>query len=154
MAKGRESFNKKDLLKARMKKRKEKEQKKEDRKASSGKGKGADEMFAYVDPYGNIVSSPPDLRHKEDIKLEDIRISTAKKEDLDPESRFRIGTVTFFNDDKGYGFIKDIETQQSVFVHVNDSESPLKENLKVIYETERGLKGINAVRVRLYVPPA
>lgn len=154
MARARDSFNKKDQEKARAKKRKDKEQKKEDRKANSGKGKGLDDMLAYVDAYGNILSAPPDPKHKEEIKLEDIKISTTKKEDLDPNSLFKIGIVTFFNNEKGYGFIREIETQQSVFVHINDVEGTIKENDKVSYETEKGVKGMNAVRVKLYTPPA
>jgi len=153
MARARDSFNKKDQEKARLKKRKDKEQKKEDRKANSGKGKGLEEMFAYVDAYGNIVSTPPDPGNKQDIKLEDIIISTSRKEDIDPTSLFRNGTVTFFNEAKGYGFIKDHETQQSIFFHVNDLENPVNETDKVTFETEKGQKGLKAVRVRVYLPP-
>jgi cold shock CspA family protein len=149
MARARDSFNKKDQQKAKLKKRKDKEQKKEERKANSGKGKGLDDMFAYVDAYGNILSAPPDPHHKEDINIEDIKISTTKKEDLEPVDLIRTGTVTFFNDAKGYGFIKDHVTQQSIFVHANNLESPIKENDKVTFETERGLKGLNAVRVKV-----
>jgi cold shock CspA family protein len=154
MARARDTFNKKDQEKARLKKRKDKEQRKEDRKANSGKGKGLDDMIAYVDAYGNILSTPPDPKHKQDIKPEDIKISTSKKEDLDPASLIRSGTVTFFNNEKGYGFIKDDETEQTVFVHINDLEKPIKENDRVTFETERGLKGLNAVRVKAFLAPA
>ena len=61
----------------------------------------------------------------------------------------RKGIVTFYNDSKGYGFIKDLETQESVFVHVNNTAEPIKENNKVTYEVEMGPKGPNAVRVKL-----
>jgi cold shock CspA family protein len=149
MARTKESFNKKDQEKARLKKRKEKEKKKEDRKANSGKGKGHDNMFAYVDAFGNIVSTPPDPKIKQDIKIEDIRISTSKKEEVDPADLIRTGTVTFFNDTKGYGFIKDHVTQQSIFVHFNDLEGPVTVNDKVTFEIEKGHKGLNAVRVKL-----
>ncbi len=50
---------------------------------------------------------------------------------------------------KGFGFIKDHETQESVFVHINSIEEPIQENSKVIYEVEMGPKGANAVRVKL-----
>ena len=66
------------------------------------------------------------------------------KEDL-----IRKGIVTFYNDSKGYGFIKDLETQESVFVHVNNTTEPIKENNKVTYEVEMGPKGPNAVRVKI-----
>lgn len=149
MSRARESFNKKDQEKAKIKKRKEKEQRKEERKANSGKGKSLDDMIAYVDAFGNILSAPPDPSEKPEVNPEDIRISTARKEDLDPASLFHNGTVTFFNDEKGYGFIKDHENGQSIFVHVSDLETPVKEGNHVIFETARGPKGMNAVRVKL-----
>jgi len=152
MARTRETFNKKELEKSRQKKKKEKLQKKEDRKANSGKGKGLDDMFAYVDAFGKIVATPPDPKHKQEMNVEDIRISTAKKEEIDPATLIRKGTVTFFNDAKGYGFIKDLDSHESIFVHVNDLENPVRENDKVTFETERGLKGLNAVRVKLSPP--
>jgi cold shock CspA family protein len=61
----------------------------------------------------------------------------------------RKGIVTFFNDSKGYGFIKDMETQESVFVHVNGLVESIKENNKVTFEVEMGQKGPNAVNVKL-----
>jgi cold shock CspA family protein len=149
MARARESFNKKDREKAMLKKRKDKEQRKEERKANSGKGKGLDDMLAYVDAYGNIVSTPPDPTHKPDIKMEDIRISISKKEDLEQVEVVRTGIVTFFNEAKGYGFIKDNESKESIFVHINNLESPVRENDKVTFKTARGQKGLNAVEVKL-----
>ena len=148
MARPRESFNKRDREKAMVQKRKEKEQRKEERKANSGKGKGLDGMLAYVDAFGNIVSTPPDPASKPDIKVEDIRISILKKEEIDQTETLRTGTVTFFNDAKGYGFIKDHETQESIFVHVNNLENPVKENDRVTFKTERGPKGLNAIGVK------
>ena len=55
----------------------------------------------------------------------------------------------YFNGEKGYGFIKDQETQQSVFVHVNATTEEIKENNKVSFEIEMGPKGANAVNVKL-----
>jgi cold shock CspA family protein len=106
-------------------------------------------MFAYVDVYGNIVATPPDPRQRQEIKPEDIQISTLRKEDEEPTASVRTGTVTFFNDSKGYGFIKDSQTQESIFVHVFGLEDRVKDNDKVTFETERGPKGLNAVRVKL-----
>jgi cold shock CspA family protein len=149
MARAREAFNKKDREKAMIVKRKEKEKKKEERKVNSKKSKGLDDMLAYVDSYGNIVSAPPDPANRQEIKVEDIRISISKKEDIEQASPFRTGTITFFNDSKGYGFIKDNESGESIFVHANNLESPVKENDKVSFETSRGPKGLNAVNVKL-----
>ena len=58
-------------------------------------------------------------------------------------------TVTFFNESKGYGFIKDLESQESVFVHMNSFLDNIKENSKVTFEVEMGPKGANAINVRL-----
>jgi len=149
MGKSQETYSKKEKEKKRLKKHQDKEQKKEERKANSDKGKSVDEMYAYVDADGNITSTPPDLTKKKAIKTEDIRIGISRQEDLDPADLIRKGTVTFFNDSKGYGFIKDLESQESIFVHVNGLESPIKEGDKVTFETERGQKGLNAVRVKL-----
>ena len=58
------------------------------------------------------------------------------------------GTVKWFNDSKGFGFIIDINTQEKYFVHVSGLLEEIKENDKVTYELEKGLKGLNAVRVK------
>ncbi len=150
MGRSQETFNKKEKEKKKLKKKQEKQQKKEERRANSDKGKSFEEMLAYVDEDGNITTTPPDpMKKKKKIKTEDIQIGISKQEDLEPEDLIRKGTITFFNDSKGYGFIKDHETQESIFVHINGLEDDVKENDKVTFETERGQKGLNAVRVKL-----
>lgn len=151
MGKSQETFNKKEKEKKKLKKKQDKEQKKEERKANSDKGKSVDEMFAYVDDNGNISSTPPDPKNKRKFKTEDIQIGVSRQADIDPADLIRKGTITFFNDSKGYGFIKDHESQESIFVHVNGLEDPVKENDKVTFETEMGQKGINAVKVKLII---
>ena len=143
------TFNKKEKEKKKLKKRKDKEKKKEERKINSDKGKSEDEMIAYVDHYGNISSTPPDPSQKKKINAADIQIGVPKREAIDPADLIRKGTVTFFNDSKGFGFIQDHETQERIFVHINSLESPLKENDQVTFETERTMKGISAVKVKL-----
>ena len=150
MGRSQETFNKKENEKKRAKKKQDKEAKKEERKANAGKGQSLDDMMAYVDEDGNITSTPPDpTKKKKEIKQEDIRISVSKQEDIEPTDTLRKGTVTFFNDSKGYGFIKDSETQESVFVHVNALTNPIKEHDKVTFEVEMGQKGPTAVKVKL-----
>ena len=61
---------------------------------------------------------------------------------------FRKGGITFFNELRGYGFIKDSQTQESIFVHINDLSGPVKERDAVEFEVENGQKGPNAVRVK------
>jgi len=149
MAKSQETFNKKEKEKKRLKKKQEKELKREERKEHSSKGKSLEEMFAYIDENGNLTTTAPDPSKKKVIKQEDIEISVPKMAEVDAADLIRKGTVTFFNDSKGYGFIKDHETQDSIFVHANSLEEAIKENDKVTFETEKGLKGPNAVRVKL-----
>lgn len=142
-----ETFSKKEKEKARQKKRKDKEEKREDRKANAVKGQGLDEMMAYVDENGNISSTPPDPRKKKRIDQEDIQIGVAKQEPADPQDLIRQGVVTFFNDSKGYGFIKDLQSQDSIFVHVNGLKDTIKEHDKVSFTIEMTPKGQSAVDV-------
>ena len=148
MARSQETWNKKEAEKKKEKKRKEKEQKKEDRKANKG-GSSLDDMMVYVDEYGNISSTPPDPTKKIKINEEDIQISIPKHADVPQGDGTRTGIVTFFNDSKGYGFIKDMESHESVFVHVKSLSEPIKENNKVSFKVEKSPKGLSAVEVAL-----
>jgi CspA family cold shock protein len=58
------------------------------------------------------------------------------------------GTVKFFNESKGYGFIKDENTNQEIFVHVTGLEEKVRENDKVSFNIVEGKKGVNAVNVK------
>lgn len=58
------------------------------------------------------------------------------------------GTVKFFNETKGFGFINDSATGQDVFVHVTGLIDEIRENDKVEFEVEEGRKGLSAVKVR------
>ena len=148
MARSQETFNKKENEKKRIKKQQEKREKRDERKANATKGKSLDDMMAYIDEDGNLSSTPPDPRKKRIVKSEDMQISTPKQAPVDPADFFRTGTITHFNDSKGYGFIRDSKTQESVFVHINALDGPVKENDKVTFEVEMGQKGPNAVRVK------
>ena len=148
MSKSQQSWNKKEREKQKQRERKLKEERKQDRKDNAKKGKSLEEMMAYIDEDGNLSSTPPDPRKKKEIKLEDIEIGVPKLESSSGHF-VRTGTVTFFNESKGYGFIQDSENRQSVFVHVNSCNDPIKEQSKVTFEVERGPKGANAVNVTL-----
>jgi len=149
MSKSQETWNKKEAEKKRAKKKQDKEQKKEERKANAKEGSSFEDMLAYVDEYGNITSTPPDPMKKIVIKEEDIQIAIPKHVNEGPVDTVRKGIVTFFNDSKGYGFIKDSDTQESIFVHINGLVDSIKENNKVTFEVEMGPKGPNAVSVKL-----
>ena len=149
MGRSQETFNKKDVRNKKEKKRKEKEKKKLARKDNE-KGGSLDDMIAYVDENGNITSTPPDPTKKVNIKLEDIEIRVPTRESTEKYDPIRKGVVSFFNESKGYGFIKDMETQESVFVHANNLIDQIKDNNMVIFEVEMGQKGPTAVRVKLF----
>lgn len=147
MAKSQETFNKKEKEKKRLKKRQDKLITKEERKASS-QGGSLESMMAYVDEFGNISDTPPDPNVvKKKINASSIEIGIPKRED-EPQVSGRQGKVTYFNESKGYGFIKDMMTQENVFVHVNGLLEQVAENDMVTFEVERGMKGMNAVRVK------
>ncbi|MBI5217727.1 MAG: cold shock domain-containing protein [Bacteroidia bacterium] len=59
------------------------------------------------------------------------------------------GIVKFFNESKGFGFIKDTETEKEYFVHASGLVDKIKENDKVTFELKEGKKGLNAVNVKL-----
>ena len=143
-----ETWNKKEREKKKKQDKKEKAEKKLERKENSKEGKSFEDMLAYLDENGNLSSKPPDPRKKVNIKLEDIEIGVPKHVPVDPADLIRKGIVTFFNDAKGYGFIKDQQTQESVFVHINSLTEEIKEQNKVTFEIEMGPKGANAVNVK------
>jgi cold shock CspA family protein len=96
-----------------------------------------------------MATSHPNRRirpRKKNINTDDIVIG-ATKSDVTPET-LRLGRVTFFNSSKGYGFIKDDRTQESIFVHTTSIVTPIKENDKVSFQTERGNRGLAAVNVK------
>ena len=151
MARAQETFSKKENEKKRLKKKNDKEEKRKERQANATSGQSLEDMLAYVDEDGNITTTPPDpTRKRKEISVESIQIGVPKQEDREPEDTLRTGTVSFFNDSKGYGFIKDQASQESIFVHANALGGlTLKEGNKVTFEVEPGMKGPTAVRVKL-----
>lgn len=151
MGTSNETFSKREKEKGRQKKRKDKQEKKEERKANATKSQSLDEMLAYVDENGNISSSPPDPRKKKVIEQQDIQIGVSKQEPEAPQDVIRQGVVTFFNGSKGYGFIRDQQNQQSVFVHMHGLIDAIDENDTVTFELEMTPKGPSAVQVKKLV---
>ena len=129
------SFGKRENEKKKQARRVEKQNRKEERK-SSGKATSFEDMIAYVDENGVITSTPPELNpNKEEIKQEEILISTPKKENIEILTVLK-GRVDYFNESKGYGFIKDTLTD-------------ISETDIVTFELERGLRGMNAINIRI-----
>ena len=139
------SFNKKELEKKKEQKKKEKQQRKEERKASGVSS--FDDMIAYVDENGAITSTPPDLDKKAEVNLDDIIVSTPKKEEV--EAVPLNGRVEHFNPEKGYGFIKNTSGMEKYFFHISNAPANIAEGNMVTFELERGPKGMNAVKIVL-----
>lgn len=143
------TYNKRENEKKKQARRAEKQKKKEDRKLL-GKANSFDDMIAYVDENGVITSTPPELNpNKEEIKQEDILISTPKKEDIETSTVLK-GRADYFNESKGYGFIKDLGSGEKYFFHVsNNTLTDISETDIVTFELERGLRGMNAINIRI-----
>jgi len=146
MASSQETYNKRDQEKKRLKKRLDKQQKNADRKANS-QGGGLENMIAYVDENGRITDTPPDPANRTKIDAGSIEIGVPKREKVETPS-IRKGRVEFFNHSKGFGFIKELDTQEKYFVHVNSLTEEIREGDVVTFELERGFKGMSAVGVK------
>ena len=146
MGKSQQTFNKSEKEKKRLKKREDKKKKKEARKAENQKTKGI--QFAYVDYNGNLVDTPPDPEDKIKVKADNIVLGVPKKEDLPEQDPIRKGKVSFYDSSKGFGFIIDAEDSEKYFCHVSGLIDEITENDKVQFELEKGMKGLNAVRVK------
>ncbi len=59
------------------------------------------------------------------------------------------GKVKFFNESKGYGFIKDNESEKEYFVHASGLVDEIREDDDVTFDLQEGKKGLNAVNVKL-----
>ena len=147
MGRSQETYNKKEVRNKKEKKRKEKEAKRQARRESEKTN--MDDMIAYVDEFGMISDKPTDPGKKKPVKTEDIEISVPRGNSKDEEDPVKKGTVSFFNESKGFGFIKDMETKQNVFVHVNNVLGEIKEGNLVTYELEMGQRGQVAVKVQI-----
>ncbi|PSL07531.1 cold-shock protein [Cecembia rubra] len=149
MTKSRETFNKKEKEKLRAKKKQEKKDRKDARHSDVEKSSSFEDMIAYVDEFGNITSTPPDPSKKQVIDADSIHIGVPKAKSNAEEISYRTGKVSFFNSSKGYGFIKDEQTQESLFVHMSGCIDEIKENDKVTFQTEKTPKGISAIEVKI-----
>ena len=148
MGRSQESFNKKEVRNKKAKKRKEKAEKRE---AKKGQDKNSfEDMIAYVDEFGNITTTPPDPKRKRSvINPDDIVLGATVREPGPENERERKGIVTHYNDSKGYGFIRDLATGESVFVHANNLSEPITEGNSVSFEIGAGQKGPAANNVKI-----
>jgi len=95
MSKSKETFNKKEKEKKRLKQRQDKLEKMEERKANAKKGQSLEDMMAYIDENGNISSTPPDPKKRKVFNVEDMQTGVPKHVEEEPDA-VREGTVSFF----------------------------------------------------------
>jgi len=156
MAKSQQSYNKKEKEKKRLKKKQEKRERREQRKIEKAENGPVafEDLIRYVDEDGNLTTEKPDpTKKKKVIKAEDIMLGVPSREkvEFDP---VREGKVRFFNHEKGYGFILDLDSDESIFCHINNIlEDDLNEGDRVVFETEKGPKGLSAIKVKLGKKP-
>lgn len=150
MGRSQETFGKKEVRKKNDKKRKDKETKRA-KKKSEGKRSNFDDMIAYVDEFGMISSTPPDPdKKKVDVEVDSIELNVTRNNPQSAPDFVRKGVVSTFNNSKGYGFIRDLSSGQSVFVHANSLLEAIRENDVVVFEIGRGAKGPSAMKVKIF----
>ncbi len=148
MARSHQTSNKKEREKIKQKKRQDKEKRKEERKASQ-ETSSFESMIAYVDEYGQLTSTPPDLSKRVKINADEIETSVPKRQEVVEQDENSEGTMTYFDESKGYGFILDTHTHENIFSHISGHIDIIKENDRVNYKKVKGSKGLNAIDVRV-----
>lgn len=143
MAKPKQTSQKSEREKKKKIKQREKEEKRIQRKATSNKGKGFEEMLAYMDHNGQISSTPPDPKLKVEVKLEDIQMG-ARSFIVDRGTEIKTGRIAIFNSERNFGFIKDSLSQEKIFFHISDTNYQVNEGDLISYELKSGPKGFSA----------
>ena len=142
-----ESWNKKEREKKKQQAAQAKRDRRLERKEQGANGNNLSEMLAYVDENGFLTTAPPDKSQRVEINAEDIVLGVPKMDDLEP--RREEGIVTYYNEEKGYGFIRDNRTKQSVFFHKKQLTGNVNLQTKVTFVTSKGLKGPEAQDVQV-----
>ncbi|MGG5508215.1 MULTISPECIES: cold-shock protein [unclassified Myroides] len=131
-----DSFFKKENNKKKKQKQEEKLKRREERKQHNNKGKDLEDLFVYVDKRGQLTHLTPEeqaLQEKQELKHTE-KISQENHE----------GTISYVTD-KGYAFVIDSKTRESIFLHQNDLNIPLEKGLKISFKLEQSKNGIRAV---------
>lgn len=105
-------------------------------------------MIAWVDKNDMTTSTPMDLTQKKEVKAYIIEVGIPKAEPR-VDNKLRIGRLKNFDDAKGFGFIIDSETKDSIFVHRNDCDGEMKTSYHVEFETKKVLKSLKPVNVKV-----
>lgn len=138
-------FNKKEREKKKDMCCKEKVKCKEMRKENSIDG-SFDSMIVYVDEFGNIIDMLLDLKNKLKVNVVSIEIGVLCCEEGEEED-FKIqGVISYYDDIKGYGFIKD-GFGENYFMYFKNVSGIFVQGKLVEFEKEKGLKGWIVVNV-------
>lgn len=141
MARSQLTFKKKETAKKKQQKKQEKQQRREQNKLSNDKGKTLEEMFAYVDEFGNISDTPPTQTYK--FKEEDLLPPS------NPEDEYLYGKVSYYNETGRYGFIRDNESRETVYFNDRLAGMVLELNQKVKYKYMRSKQGNQVSEVEI-----
>lgn len=140
-----DSYFKKENAKKKTKKKQEKLQRREDRKVNNNKGKDLEDMIIYVDINGNFTSVPPHLQTTQPVAPR--RREEEEPEDaLDSDKEFT-GIVTYVSE-KGYGFITEDTSNDSVFFHHKQLSQQFNKHDSVIYNKEKTDRGDRAINIK------
>lgn len=145
MAKSTNTFQKNEREKKKQQKRKAKLEKKIEKKNTSSDS-SLESMMAYVDENGNLSTTPLDESKKQVIDADSIEIGVpVRAEEVEVARR---GRVSFFDVNKGFGFIMQDGTQERFFVHTSGLMNQVKEGDQVSFFARRGAKGMDAYQVK------
>lgn len=138
-----DSFSKKENNKKKIQKQKEKATRREERKTQNNKGKSLEEMFSYVDAYGNLTDTKP--TEQLEIDASEINILPPSIEEEDP---LKMGIISFFSE-KGYGFITENNTKENLFFHQTNCSSIVSKGNKVSFNKEKTSRGYSAINIQI-----
>ncbi len=143
----KDTFGKKEREKKKRSKQKEKEEKRNFRKLNNDKGKNLHEMLMFVDANGNLTETPPETEWIRDLHNSNPDRDPNASPDAPMPVTKRSGTVTFFDAEKGFGFIEDHATKQSIYVNKRHITEDLERGATVHFLVQRNSKGTYAVDV-------
>jgi len=148
MGKSQQTYNKNERSKKKAKRKKEKQERREQRKLEKAeKGKlSFEDQLMYVDENGNLTKEKIDPTQRKKVKLEDINLGVPPNGHEDNIAT-KTGVVTMFNAEKGFGFIREEGSGESIFVHISEAYESIQERDKVSYVYGQSPKGIKAIDV-------
>ncbi|SFS45765.1 cold-shock protein [Sphingobacterium wenxiniae] len=141
MSRNQLTFKKKERAKKQQQKKQEKLERREFNKSNNSKGKSLEDMFAYVDEFGNISDRPPEKPYK--FKETDL------ERPKDPTEEFQYGKVSYYNEAGHYGFVRDNQTRDTVYFNDTLAGMVLQLNQNVKYKYIRTKQGNQISEIEL-----